>query len=163
MVELQGFYCPVMSRLFHFPFIKNKKLLVYDVLDLRTSEGIVGFLPRFKIVTHFWVSILSNLPLSTRVAYQNSWGVPELAGLLVWPVESRFSCWNFTQLAPCQWGSHPDSHPNKLIVNYSMIILRRSLGPLASFRKILDRSAEKRRQKRRTVSQTLLLLLYDDD
>ncbi len=26
-------------------------------------------------------------------------------------------------LAPCPWGSYPDSQPHKLIVNYSMMIL----------------------------------------
>ncbi len=25
-------------------------------------------------------------------------------------------------LAPCQWGSYPESHPHKLMINYSMII-----------------------------------------
>ena len=25
-------------------------------------------------------------------------------------------------IAPCQWGSHADSHPHKLMINYSMII-----------------------------------------
>ncbi len=27
----------------------------------------------------------------------------------------------FAQLAPCQWGSHPDTHPHILMINYSMI------------------------------------------
>ena len=25
-------------------------------------------------------------------------------------------------LLPCQWGSHPESHPPKLMMNYSMIV-----------------------------------------
>ena len=28
----------------------------------------------------------------------------------------------FEVLAPCQWSSLPDSHPHKLIINYSMIV-----------------------------------------
>ncbi len=26
----------------------------------------------------------------------------------------------FTELAPCQWGFHPDSHPQKLMIKYTM-------------------------------------------
>ena len=42
--------------------------------------------------------------------------------LLFGRISSAVTCCYYQLLAPCQWGSHPDSHPHKLMLNYSMIV-----------------------------------------